>query len=340
MGDKTGIEWTDATWNPVVGCSKVSPGCDNCYAIGASARNAARLAHTSQRAYDDLVVDDDWSGVVRCLPERLGWPASKRTPKRIFVNSMSDLFHPDVPLEFILDVWSVMANAPQHQFQVLTKRPQRMRKIVNSICWDGGTAGEPWSAYVAPGRWEDPETGEVWEPTEGDLESPNGNSGELPLPNVWLGTSIESNQYAWRAYHLRETKAAVRFISAEPLVGPLHLLDLSGIDWLIVGGESGKGARPMHPDWVRDLRDRSTTWLCEDCGKSWVRRGAALSPTPDDECLHCGGGLMSTAWERGPAFLFKQTGSVLAREWGLKSKKGTDMDEWPSEFKVREYPDA
>lgn len=203
------IEWTDETWNPVVGCSEVSPGCDHCYAVG--------VAHRAmQPAHEGLTIHTPsegtkWNGTVRCLPERLDQPLRWRKPRKVFVNSMSDLFHRDVGSSFISDVWAVMERTPQHTYQILTKRPQRMAQEVG---------------------WR------------------------RPLPNVWLGTSIENDRYTFRADHLRCTPAAVRFLSLEPLLGPLPSLNLDGIDWVIVGGESGPKARPMHPDWVRQIRDR------------------------------------------------------------------------------------
>lgn len=205
------IEWTDATWNPAVGCEACSPGCDNCYAATVASRQM-------QPAHQGLTIGRKWTGEVRLLPERLTEPLRWRKPRRVFVGSMTDLFHPDVPYRFVREVFNVMRSCPQHTFQVLTKRPQRMREFA--------------------------------------LERKLGFDPEHPPANVWLGTSIESNTYAWRAEHLRLTPAAVRFISAEPLLGPFDQLYLAKIDWLIVGGESGQGARPMHPDWVRDLRDR------------------------------------------------------------------------------------
>lgn len=228
----TAIEWTDETWNPLIGCSKVGPGCDHCYAIGVVHRGMSPQHVGLTVKPEGAPVD--WTGEIRTVPHRLGQPLRWTRPRRIFVNSLSDLFHPDVPEQFILDVWATMARCPQHTFQILTKRPQRMASIVGRICWD-----IPIGCLATP----------YLDPCEG--------GGEQPLPNVWLGTSIELDTYTWRADHLRRTPAAVRFISAEPLLGPLPSLDLTDIDWLIVGGESGPGARPMHPDWVRDLRDRS-----------------------------------------------------------------------------------
>ncbi len=216
----TGIEWTDETWNPVTGCSKVSAGCDNCYAI----RQGARLQHLE--AYAGTIADGDWTGRINLVEDRFEQPLRWRKPRRILVNSMSDLFHPDVPTEYIDTVFATMGRADWHQFQVLTKRPKRMATELEGFydyaCW--------------------PETG--------------CQIGPEPLPNVWLGTSIENDSYTFRANHLRDTPAAIRFLSLEPLLGPLPSLDLTGIDWVIVGGESGPNARPMHPDWVQDIRDR------------------------------------------------------------------------------------
>ena len=249
MADHTSIEWTDATWNPVTGCSTVSPGCDNCYAIRVSHRLAANPNVKIRARHEDLTDEDehgelDWTGEVRLNEDMLDRPLHWKRPRRIFVNSLSDLFHPGLSDEAIARVFAVMALAPQHTFQVLTKRPQRMAEWFGDPFWLVRViehAEEMWgrlsssAKFAAGGWWAD---------------------GAWPLPNVWLGTSIESDRYAFRADHLRRTPAAVRFVSAEPLLGPLPSLNLDGIDWLIVGGESGPAARPMHPDWVRDLRDR------------------------------------------------------------------------------------
>jgi protein gp37 len=279
----TAIEWTDETWNPTVGCSRVSPGCDNCYAIG--------VAHRAmQPAHEGLTIrtehGTDWTGEVRCLPERLGTPLHWRKPRRVFVDSMSDLFHPEVPDDFVLDVFTTMARTPQHTYQVLTKRPQRMAAIVDRICWHD--VAYPDGIFAADGSWNTPDM-------SGAVAYLSDGEGELPLENVWLGTSIESDRYAWRADHLREAPAAVRFLSLEPLLGPLPSLNLTGIDWVIVGGESGPGARPMHPAWVRDIRDR-----CADAGvafffKQWgdweqADRGQATHLLAEHGVPKAGGG--------------------------------------------------
>ncbi|MFD8533901.1 DUF5131 family protein [Streptosporangium canum] len=217
MADTT-IEWTDITWNPTTGCDRISSGCDNCYAL----TMARRLKGMGSAKY---VNDGDprTSGPgfgLTVHPDTLNDPFTWAKPRKVFVNSMSDLFHARVPVEFIASVWQTMAATPKHTFQILTKRPERLARVL----------------------------GQVHERL--DLVE--------PLRNVWLGTSVESADYIRRVDHLREAPAAIRFISAEPLIGPLGDLNLTGIDWVIVGGESGTGARPMHPDWARDLRDRCT----------------------------------------------------------------------------------
>lgn len=222
------IEWTEQTWNPVTGCDRVSPGCDNCYAMTL----AKRLKSMGQPRYQNDG-DPRTSGPgfgLTVHPDALDIPLKRRKPTTYFVNSMSDLFHNDVPDNFIGSVWNTMGLAEQHTFQILTKRPQRMADLL------GRWARNDWMFRRYDQMW----------------------CGPLPdpLPNVWLGTSIESDRYAFRADHLRSTPAAIRFLSLEPLLGPLPSLDLTGIDWVIVGGESGPGARPMNPAWVRDIRDR------------------------------------------------------------------------------------
>ncbi len=222
MSDRSSIEWTDASWNPIRGiapnrhmCRKISPGCDNCYASSMNYRFGGQ-----EYKFEGARV-----GEVRLDEKALQAPLTWKEPRRVFVCSMTDLFGEWVPGTWILRVFEVMAQAPQHQFQVLTKRPGHMRDFVTDL-------------YER--LWDDPD------------KSPMG-----PLPNVWLGTSIELDRYTWRANVLRECPAAVRFVSAEPLLGPLPSLDLTGIDWLIAGGESGVGHRPCQAEWVGDLRDRS-----------------------------------------------------------------------------------
>ncbi len=288
----TGINWTDETWNPLVGCKAVSLGCDNCYA----AREASgRLS--GHPLYAGLATDGVFGGEVRLIPERLDQPLRWKRPRKIFVNSMSDLFHPDVPDEFVAEVFAVMALAARHTFQVLTKRPQRMASLLSSSMF----------------------ADLVTEAVRGRDSSFLG-SLVWPLGNVWLGTSIESNRYVWRADHLRKTPAAIRFLSCEPLLGPLPDLDLTGIDWVIVGGESGPGARSMHPQWIRDIRDRCLKNLCENCQGSKLRGSMGL-----DGCV-CGnspsGDETHRPGRRPVAFLLKQWG-----EWapGHGSTSGSTL---------------
>ena len=203
MATRSDIEWTESTWNPVTGCTKVSPGCKHCYAE----RMAIRLQAMGQPNYRN--------GFKLTLhPHTLELPLKWKKPQMIFVNSMSDLFHESVPLGFIQDIFDVMRHASWHTFQVLTKRAERLLELNREIDW--------------------------------------------PV-NVWMGVSVENRQYAFRVDHLRETDAHIKFLSLEPLLGPLPALDLSGIDWAIVGGESGPGARLMKEEWAVGVRDQCLT---------------------------------------------------------------------------------
>jgi protein gp37 len=197
---RSAIEWTEATWNPVTGCTQVSPGCAHCYAKTFAERFQGVPDHPYEQGF-----------ALRLWPDRLEVPLRWRRPRMIFVNSMSDLFHEDIPLDYIRRVFDTMEEASHHVFQILTKRHERLAELAPLI---------PWPA------------------------------------NVWMGVSIENKRWALRADYLRKVPAAVRFISAEPLLGPLTNLDLTGIDWLIAGGESGHRHRPVHVEWVRQLRDR------------------------------------------------------------------------------------
>jgi protein gp37 len=197
---RTRIEWTEVTWNPVTGCTKISPGCQHCYAE----RMAARLKAMGNVNYAD-------GFRLTLQPHMLERPLEWKKPQMIFVNSMSDLFHRDVPNEYILKVIEVMHQAHWHQFQVLTKRADRLEEVNSLIAWPD---------------------------------------------NVWMGVSIEDQARAFRADHLRRTGAGVKFLSLEPLIGPVNTIDLSGIDWVIVGGESGPRCRPMEKEWVIALRDQ------------------------------------------------------------------------------------
>lgn len=210
MAENSPIEWTDATWNPIAGCSLASAGCTNCYAM----RMAARLEAMGVQKYVGLTRKSGgrakWTGKIYCDESALSVPHKWRKSRKVFVNSMSDLFHSDVPEEFILQVWKVMKTTPRHDYQLLTKRPERMRQLLSR-----------------------PEF-EV-------------------LPNVWVGTSVESQEVVHRIEELRATPAAVRFISFEPLIGPITSVNLEGIAWAIVGGESGPQSRTMKEKWVLQI---------------------------------------------------------------------------------------
>jgi protein gp37 len=210
MGTRTGIQWTDATWNPMTGCTRVSDGCDHCYAATVAERRTRELYLRHPPVKDTPMGRTD-PFAPRFWEDRLLAPLSWRTPKRVFVNSMSDVFHAHFSLDMIRRVFEVMHEAHWHQFQVLTKRPERALRLAHEL---------PWGS------------------------------------NVWLGTSVEHMGVARRVDAVRGvTQAAVRFVSAEPLLGPLDALDLTGIDWVIAGGESGTGARPCAPEWATGLRD-------------------------------------------------------------------------------------
>jgi protein gp37 len=212
---KTNIEWTETTWNPVAGCTVLSPGCTNCYAM----RMASRLEAMGQKKYAGTTRISGrrpkWTGRIVLDRRSLDLPFSWKNGRMVFVNSMSDLFHEKIPFTFVEEVFDVMKKASHHTFQILTKRAENLE-------------------HLAP---------------------------KLPWPeNVWMGVSVEDSDHLWRIDHLRRIPARVRFLSLEPLLGPLDFLNLSGIHWAIAGGESGPGARPMKPEWVRSIRDQ-----CVEC---------------------------------------------------------------------------
>ena len=334
MGAKTDISWTDATWNPVRGCTKVSPGCKNCYAETFAERFRGVKGHPFEQGFD-----------LRLVPEKLDLPLRWRKPKRIFVNSMSDLFHKGVPDEYIDAVFGVMARCPQHTFQVLTKRPERMRAWATQERSYRG----PMSECLAAARVTNPKT----------IRFPLGLEEAMAiadrgwsLPNVWLGVSVENQAAAdERIPILLQTSAAVRFLSCEPLLDRVDLscIELPAqynlsptcpgridalrtdnedrfytshntIDWVIVGGESGPGARPCHAGWARDI----------------VRQcKAAAVPVFVKQ--------LGAAWsdaEYGTAGASLKVDSDVAAQvsYRLKDRKGANMDEWREEFRIREFP--
>jgi protein gp37 len=240
----TSIEWTDCTWNALTGCTKISPGCANCYAE----RMSKRLKLMGQPNYRNEFK-------LTLHEHMLDLPLRWKKPRKIFVNSMSDLYHKDVPEAFIRRVFDTMVKADWHQYQILTKRADRLEELSPRLPW---------------------------------------------APHIWQGVSVESAAYTVRIDHLRRTGAHVRFLSVEPLLGPIPEMNLEGIHWVIVGGESGPGCRPMEVEWVRQIRTS-----CE---------------------------------QQGVPMFFKQTGEKLARGLKLKSKKGGDAAELPEGLRVREFP--
>jgi protein gp37 len=268
MSSTSTIEWTESTWNPVTGCTKVSPGCDHCYAE----RITERFHGIGSFA------------TVQLHPDRLDLPLKWRRPRRVFVNSMSDMFHADVPREFIGEVFDRMASAPRHVFQVLTKRAERMERVVR---------------WLSEDQWNHDASGE----------------------NVWLGVSVESPDYYARIRHLQRTPAAVRFLSLEPLLAPLPDLPLDGIHWVIVGGESGPGARAMHPDWVRAIRDQCTSAGVAFFFKQW---GAWQEYTGREVKRH-----IETIWQwpRGTKYGPTQIGGHIAHMNRVgKHASGRELD--------------
>ncbi len=249
MADSS-IEWTGKTWNPTTGCDRISPGCDNCYALTMARRLKAMGQEKYQTDGDPRTSGPGFGLAVH--PGALGEPLKWRKPATVFVNSMSDLFHAKVPREFLHQVWTVMANTPQHTYQILTKRPERMARILTDLC-QCGKGHAPSIHFRSEMDW----AATPHSPTFVPGVKSTYHSAPWPLPNVWIGTSIETDDHTGRADALRNTPAAVRFLSAEPLLGPLWSLDLTGIDWLIIGGESGPGARPMELGWVYSLIERA-----------------------------------------------------------------------------------
>jgi protein gp37 len=278
MGDKTGIQWTDATWNPTTGCDRVSPGCDNCYAL----TQAKRLKAMGQAKYQ-TDGDPRTSGPgfgLAIHPDTLGQPALWTRPRLIFVNSMSDLFHARVPLGFVRDVFDVIADTPQHRYQVLTKRSLRLARLADRLPWP---------------------------------------------PNLWMGVSVENATELRRVDHLRQVPASVRFLSCEPLLGPLDGLDLTGIGWCITGGESGRNARPMHPAWARQLRDQCVAAAVPFFFKQWGEWRPGGDPS---RCAD---------WIAGDgAFAIAGTPSATAMVRVGKHAAGRELDGWTWD----QFPDS
>lgn len=361
MADTSKIEWTDATWNPITGCTLVSDGCRHCYAATLA---ATRLKHHPSReglARINAAGEAKFTGEVRFNEQWLDQPLRWRKPRMIFVCAHGDLFHESVPDEWIDRVFAVMALSPRHTFQVLTKRPERAQSYLARLTERGpadtlaavagadhGEEADPWVANFING-WSRPVELQDDNPADGTVP-------RWPLPNVWLGVSIEDQATAdARIPHLLATPAAVRFVSAEPTLGPLDLTAItaergslrpyranvdalrgacqshdhrsddwfrlaSHLDWIIVGGESGPHARPMHPDWARSLRDQ-----CQAAGvafffKQWGEWGpVTIDQDPDDGTI-------------GPAYPVRDCTSEWSAHHGEKEClfwQGLDLVHWP-----------
>lgn len=343
----TSIEWTDATWNPIVGCSRVSPGCEHCY--------AERFVHRGLSAqHRGLTVmrnhGPGWTGEVRLVKERLAAPLSWRKPRRIFVNSLSDLFHEKLSNEDIAAVFGVMAACPHLTFQVLTKRPARMREWFR------------WIADVGPSRHENGAARGVrwflWNvPGHDDAMRGDRSAWRWPLPNVWLGVTVEDQERADRIVDLSATPAALRFVSVEPMLGPVTLgllgilpsVDTGGayvavhqrIGWVIVGGESGPGARPFHASWMRSVvdecRDAEVPVFCKQLGANVHTRNDdnfTIDEDPPDPDFPPWPPHLVNEDRVGPSERY-QGAPVRLR---LRDRKGGDMSEWRADLRVREFP--
>ena len=328
MGDRTGIAWTDATWNPIRGCTRVSEGCRNCYAESVAARfSGAGLP------YEGLTRDGKWTGEVRVVERHFLDPLRWEKPRRIFVNSMSDLFHPNVTDETIDRVFAVMALAPQHTFQVLTKRPERMQAYLSRTRGEGNVLYRIVKAAQATAK-----------PERGLLRGEFAHDMGWPIRNVWLGVSVEDQATAdARVPLLLQTPAAVRFISYEPALGPVDFTRINmdgrrldalsaarfdgagslaaahpirGLDWIIVGGESGPRARPFDVAWAR-----KTVADCKAAGVAcFVKQLGATAvglPVPNDG---------RAVWRDGRF------------DGRLRDRAGADPAEWPEDLRVREFP--
>ncbi len=374
------IEWTDETWNPVIGCTPVSPGCLNCYAarvaerlqtmprmsqyVGLTVRHkgshkAAGPVDESRMMATGKVSRPVFNGTVRCLPHKLDEPLHWRTPRRVFVNSMSDLFHESVPFEFIDRVFAVMALCPRHTFQVLTKRPERMAEYLG-----GGTRGRThFHVYNCAAE----HTRGDFSKFPGDMAHTRSSGGSWwPLPNVWLGASVERQHEAdERLPHLLRCPAALRFLSCEPLLGPVELRpsnghpDLvklarslngpvpNGIDWVIVGGESGPRSRPCDVAWIRSIVRQ-----CQDAGvPCFVKQLGARPRINYYQWLRW---CEERRWDSLDARIVTPEG----HEWKCErdgqprsdalaefpnrvgDPKGGDPSEWPADLRVRQFPEV
>jgi protein gp37 len=321
VSDKSSIQWTESTWNPTRGCTKIAQGCKNCYAATFAERFRGVPGHPYELGFDP-----------RTAPDKLTEPLKWKKPRRIFVDSMSDVFHEAFSFEYIAAVFGIMAACPRHTFQILTKRPER---AVEFFTWLTAEAEGGWAFYADPRRPEHAHENVVCMEYLGRSIVPDGRGGLAfmrdvspgwPLPNVWIGTSIANQPDADRNIrHLLRIPAAVRFVSAEPLLGPVDFDAVDPgrsfyptLDWVIVGGESGPGARPCNVEWIRSIVAQ-----CRAADVPvFVKQLGAKPILPMD----------GESWFDGRNF---HDGAVMLRP---RDKKGGDMAEWPTDLRIREYP--
>lgn len=289
------IEWTDETWNPVRGCSRVSEGCRHCYAERQAARNLPGNRSPTEPTASFAIYTEfgpRWTGKVELIESKLQEPLHWKKPRRVFVNSMSDLFHENLAYPDILHVFQTMAKCLRHTFQILTKRPGKMSELL-SLCWwrnlgySPAMGGDHWVKVIAG------------EQRPGDQNY---------LPNVWLGVSVEDQANKDRIDILRQTPAAIRFLSIEPLLEDIGELDLTGIHWVIVGGESGPGERPLDVSWVRSVRDQ-----CKAAKVPLFVKQLGARP----------GYRRKSGWH----------------DIDLDDSKGGNWDEWDADLRIREFPE-
>lgn len=352
MSDNSAIEWTDTTWNPLRGCARVSEGCRNCYAEVVAARFSG-----PGLPYEGLTTAKGrWTGEVRLVPEKLAEPLRWRKPRRVFVNSMSDLFHESVPNEYIAAVFGVMAACPQHTFQVLTRRPERMRAwfewaadqaleleaLIGETPPAGGGAASVCTMFAS-------------QTMANDTRLNAGFRAPWPLPNVWLGVSVENQAAAdERIPLLLQCPAAVRWVSAEPLLGAVDLrsfmrhepdpdtcshecegaphgdddamaYNAPSLDWVVVGGESGRGARPCDVSRVRGIVNQ-----CQRGAVPCFVKQLGSDPVDPDPAI--------LSWPASVSFREARTGGGSARGVALRDPKGGNPAEWPEDLRVREFP--
>jgi protein gp37 len=331
VSDNTGIQWTDATWNPIRGCSRVSEGCRHCYA-----ETVAKRFSGPGLPYEGLVnAQGRWNGTIRVVAEHLTDPLRWKRPRRVFVNSMSDLFHENVSDETIDRIFAVMSRAHLHTFQILTKRPERMRAYMAKLVADAAADyGRDYPFRIACAM------------PDAQADHSDGAFRKWPLDNVWLGVSVEDQATTdARIPLLLQTPAAVRFISAEPLLGPINLREMahredwhidaldtpdptSRLSWVIVGGESGHGARPCAQEWIARIVEQ-----CQAAGAPVFVKQLGAYVVSEDRAF---------SYEAEMREVLGPDAKWPHQRWawraGLKDRKGGDMAEWPADLRVRELP--